>query len=153
MSHDEHLKRFQAGKRFSELGEFFEFDIHLECDHVSNATIPTSFLILRNRSGRTFSRVELLVEANGEYVKYQDFTTLTAVGEIPLVVYLPRIPLKKIEFTNANRIITPYHDVTVTVSIRDDNSIPEHKVKASSLPISPTSVSYTHLTLPTKRIV
>lgn len=142
VSHEEHLKRFQAGKRFRELGEFFEFDIHLECDHVSNATVPTSFLILRNRSGRTFSRIELLVEANGGYVKYQDFTTLIAVGETPLVVYLPRIPLKEIEFTNTNRIVTPYHDVTVTISIRDDDSIPEHKAKVTSFPISPTYTEF-----------
>lgn len=142
VSHEEHLKRFQAGKRFRELGEFFEFDIHLECDHVSNATVPTSFLILRNRSGRTFSRIELLVEANGGYVKYQDFTTLIAVEDTPLVVYLPRIPLKEIEFTSANRIVTSYRDVTVTVFIRDDASIPEYKVQAKSLPISPTYTEF-----------
>ena len=141
VSHEEHLKRFQAGKRFDELGEFFEFDIHLECDHVSNATVPTSFLILRNRSGRTFSRIELLVEANGGYVKYKDFTTLIAVSETPLVVYLPRIPLKEIEFTNTNRIVTPYNNVTVTVFIRDD-SIPEYQSKAASLPISPTYTEF-----------
>lgn len=141
ISHAEHLKRFQAGKHLDELGEFFEFDVHLECDYVSNATVPTSFLILRNRSGQTFNRVELLVEANGEYVKYQDFTTLVAVGEIPLVVYLPRIPLKEIEFTNTNRIILPYRDVTVTVFVHDD-SIPEYKSKAKSRAIRPTYTEF-----------
>lgn len=142
VSHDEHLKRTQAGKRFRELGEFFEFDIHLECDHVSNATVPTSFLILRNRSGQTFNRIELLVEANAGRVKYQDFTTLIAFGETPLVVYLPRIPLKEIEFTDANRIVTSYHDVTVSISICNEGSIPEYKVKATSLPISPTYTEF-----------
>ncbi len=140
-SHAEHLKCFQAGKNFHELGDFFEFDIHLECDHVSNATVPTSFLILRNRSGQAFNRVELLVEANGGYVKYQDFTTLIAVGDIPLVVYLPRIPLKEIELTSTKRIITPYRDVTVMVFVHDD-SIPECKSKAKSQAISPTYTEF-----------
>jgi len=141
VSHQEHLKRFQAGKHFDELGEFFEFDIHLECDHISNATVPTSFLILRNRSGQTFERVELLVEADGGYVKYQDFTTLISVGETPLVVYLPRIPLKEIEFTSSNRIVTPYDKVTVTVLIHD-SAVPEHKAKATSWPINPTYTEF-----------
>jgi len=141
VSHQEHLKRFQPGKRFDELGEFFEFDIHLECDHISNATVPTSFLILRNRSTQTFERVELLVEADGGYVKYQDFTTLVNVGETALVVYLPRIPLKEIEFTSRNRIVTPYDKVTVSLHIRD-SAVPEYKAKATSRSISPSYTEF-----------
>ncbi len=137
VSHTEHLKRIQAGKSFDELGEFFEFDIHLECDHISNATVPTSFLILRNRSAQTFQRVELLVEADGGYVKYQDFTTLIDVGETPLIVYLPRIPLKEVEIISHNRIVTSYKKVTVTLYIRD-SSVPEYQAKATSWPISPS---------------
>lgn len=141
VSHQEHLKRFQAGKRFDELGEFFEFDIRLECDHISNATVPASFIILRNRSTQTFERVELLVEADAGYVKYQDFTTLIAVGETPLVVNLSRIPLKEIEFTSQNKIITPYNQVTVTLYIRDC-TIPEYQAKATSRPFHPSYTEF-----------
>jgi hypothetical protein len=76
VSHNEHINRFQIGKRFDELGEFFEFDIHLECNYLSNSTVPMSFIILRNKSSREFSRIELLVEADAGYVKYQDFSVL-----------------------------------------------------------------------------
>lgn len=141
VSHQEHLKRSQAGKHFDELGEFFEFDIHLECDHVSNATVPTSFLILRNRSDKIFERVELLVEADGGCVKYQDFATLISVGETPVVVYLPRIPLKEIEITENNRIVMSYEKVNITLFIRD-KAVPEERARAVSWPISPTYTEF-----------
>lgn len=95
VSHEEHLKRFQAGKSFDELGRFFEFDIHLECNYLSNSTVPMSFIIIRNKSDKKFSRVELLVEADAGYVKYQDFTTLIDIERTPLVVNLPKFPLKR----------------------------------------------------------
>ncbi len=141
VSHQEHLKRFQAGKRFDELGRFFEFDIHLECNHISNSTIPMSFLILRNISGRSFQRIELLVEADAGYVKYQDFTTLIDVGKTPLVVNLPRIPLKEIELTGSNRIVTTYDKVSIKIAILDD-SISEHESKGESHSICPTYTEF-----------
>lgn len=141
VSHQEHLKRFQAGKRFDALGQFFQFDIHLECDHISNSTVPMSFLILRNISGRSFQRVELLVEADAGYVKYQDFTTLVDIGKIPLVVNLPRIPLKEIELTNDNRIVTAYDNVRVMIEINDD-SLSIYESRSESGPIRPTYTEF-----------
>jgi hypothetical protein len=141
VSHQEHLKRFQTGRNFHELGEFFEFDLHLECNYVSNSTVPMSFLILRNRTERAFDRVEILVQASAAYVKYQDFTTLIDVGETPFVVYLPRIHLKEVEFTNSNRIITSYNEVTVTAFIHD-GSISGHQSKAQSSSICPTYTEF-----------
>lgn len=141
VSHEVHLKRIRAGKQFDTLGNFFEFDIHLECNHISNSTVPMSFLILRNTSERSFHRVELLVEADAGYVKYQDFTTLIDVGQTPLVVKLPRIPLKEIEITGNNRIITAYDKVLVKVVIVD-NSLSENESKAESYAISPTYTEF-----------
>ena len=112
VSHEEHLEHYRPGKRFHALGRFLEYDIHLESDHVSNATVPMSFLILRNISDRTFHRVDLLVEADAGSVKYQDFTTLIDVGSTPLVVHLPRIPLKEMDVQN--NVKNP--DLTVGVS-------------------------------------
>ena len=141
ISHEEHLKRFQAGKSFEELGQFFEFDIHLECNHISNSTIPMSFIILRNKSDRRFERAELLVEADAGYVKYQDFTTLIEIGETPLVINLPRIPLKEIEFTSNDRIITTYKSAKVKLHILDQ-ALPEHEAKSESHSIRPTYTEF-----------
>ena len=136
VSHEEHLEHYRPGKRFHALGRFLEYDIHLESDHVSNATVPMSFLILRNISDRTFHRVDLLVEADAGSVKYQDFTTLIDVGSTPLVVHLPRIPLKEMDVQN-NRIITTYNKVWVKATI-SDNSLSEYEAKAESPRLSPT---------------
>lgn len=141
VSHEEHLKRFQIGRRFDSLGRFFEFDIHLECNHISNSTVPMSFLILRNTSDRTFRRVELIVEADAGYVKYQDFNTLVDIGKTPLVVYLPRIPLKEIELTHDNKIITTYKNVVVKVEILDE-SLSGNESTGESYPISPTYTEF-----------
>lgn len=141
ISHEEHLKRFQTGKSFQSIGEFFEYDIHLECNHVSNSTVPMSFVILRNKSDRIFERVELLIEADAGYVKYQDFTTLIDVGETPIVVNLPRIPLKEIEFTSNNRIITSYKSAKVKIVI-PDQSLSERESKSESHAISPTYTEF-----------
>lgn len=141
VSHEEHLKRFSAGKRFDELGNFFEFDIYLECNHISNSTVPMSFLILRNTSEKLFQRVELLVEADAGYVKYQDFSTLIDVGKTPLVVNLPKIPLKEIEFTRNNRIVTSYDKVRVKIWILD-GSLSEYESKSECYPISPSYTEF-----------
>lgn len=141
VSHEEHLKRFRPGKRFETLGKFFEYDIHLECNHISNATVPMSFLILRNTSERIFNRVELVVEADAGYVKYQDFTTLIGVGITPLVVNLPRIPLKEIEVTKNNKIVTTYSKVVVKIAILD-SSLSEYESKAESHGITPTYTEF-----------
>lgn len=141
VSHQRYLKHFQAGKHFVKLGRFFEFDIHLECNHLTNETIPTSFLILHNISSQVFERVELLVEADAGFVKYQDFTTLISVGKTPLVVYLPRIPLKDIEVRGGNNIVTSYKNVTVAVQIQDGD-IAKHEAKAKSLPFTPTYTEF-----------
>jgi len=141
VSHEEHLKRFRPGKRFDALGKFFEYDIHLECNHISNATVPMSFLILRNTSERKFSRIELVVEADAGYVRYQDFTTLIDVGIIPLVVNLPRIPLKEIEVTKTNRIVTTYSKVVVKISILD-SSLSEYEAKSESHGITQTYTEF-----------
>jgi hypothetical protein len=140
-SHKEHLKRFAPGKHFSELGSFFEFSTHLECNHISNATNPMSFLILRNTTEKLFQRIELLVEADAGYVKYQDFSILVDVGKTPLVVNLPKIPLKDIELTNNNRIITTYNKVRVKILILD-KSIKEYESKAESYPITPSYTEF-----------
>jgi hypothetical protein len=141
VSHEEHLKRFQMGKRFDALGSFFEFDIHLECNHISNSTVPMSFLILRNTSVRSFQRIDLLVEADAGYVKYQDFTTLLDVDKTPLVVNLPRIPLKEIELTSNNRIVTTYDKVRIKIEIHDEK-LSDHESKGESHPISPTYTEF-----------
>lgn len=141
VSHEEHVKRFQTGKCFDELGIFFEFDIHLECNYLSNSTVPMSFIILRNKSDKKFSRVELLVEADAGYVKYQDFTTLVDIESTPLVVNLPRIPLKEIEFTSNNRIVTTYKNVRVKIKIIDD-SVSEYDSSAESYEISPSYTEF-----------
>lgn len=141
VSHEEHLKRSQMGKRFDALGSFFEFDIHLEGNHISNSTVPMSFLILRNTSKSSFQRIDLLVEADAGYVKYQDFTTLVDVGETPLVVNLPRIPLKEIELTSNNRIITTYDKVRVKIKIHDE-ALRDHESKGDSHSISPTYTEF-----------
>lgn len=141
ISHEEHLKRFRMGKRFDALGSFFEFDIHLECNHISNSAVPMSFLILRNTSERSFERIELLVEADAGYVKYQDFTTLVDVGKTPLVVNLPRIPLKEIELTSNNRIITTYDKVRIKINIHDD-LLSDYEAKGESHSIRPTYTEF-----------
>jgi hypothetical protein len=141
ISHEEHLKRFRTGKRFDELGRFFEFDIHLECNYLSNSTIPMSFIIIRNKSEKKFSRVELLVEADAGYVKYQDFTTLIDIESTPLVVNLPRIPLKEIEFTSNNHIVTTYKDIRIKIKIIDD-SINEYDASAESYAINPSYTEF-----------
>jgi hypothetical protein len=82
-----------------------------------------------------------LVEADAGYVKYQDFITLIDVDQTPLVVNLPRIPLKEIEFTRNNRIITTYDNVRVKVKIID-SSVSEYESKAESLSISPTYTEF-----------
>lgn len=141
VSHQEYIKRFQAGKRFEALGSFFEFDIYLECNHISNSTVPMSFLILRNVSERPFPKVELLVEADAGYVKYQDFTTLVDVGKTPLVVNLPRIPLKEIELMSNNRIITTYDKVRVAIQINDE-ALSDYEARSESRPIRPTYTEF-----------
>jgi hypothetical protein len=141
VSHQEHLKRLQVGRRFEELGEFFEFGIHLECDHLSNITVPKSILMLRNRSSRIFERVALLVEATSSHSKYQDFTTLIDVGVTPLVVYLTKIPLKEIAVSDSNRITRSYDHVIVTLFIKD-SEIPEYKTKVTSWPIKPSYTEF-----------
>jgi hypothetical protein len=141
VSHNEHINRFQIGKRFDELGEFFEFDIHLECNYLSNSTVPMSFIILRNKSSREFSRIELLVEADAGYVKYQDFSVLKNVGDIPLAVNLPRIPLREVELTSNNRILMTYEKVQVELNIIDD-SLEASRCFAKSRIISPSYTEF-----------
>lgn len=142
VSHEEHLKHTRLGKRFGELGSFFEFDIHLECNYLSNSTVPMSFIILRNKSENKFSRAELLVEADAGHVKYQDFTTLIDLDSIPRVVSLPSIPLKEVEFTDSNDIVTSYNNVRVKIKIIDDKIISEEESSAESCAISPTYTEF-----------
>lgn len=141
VSHEEHLKRFSPGKRFEKLGKYFEFELHLESNYVSNATVPMSFVILRNTSGRTFKRVEVVVEADAGYVKYQDVSSLVEVGPTPVVLHLPRIPLKEIELTRDNRIMTSYNDVHVRLQIAD-GAVEEGESAAESLTIRPTYTEF-----------
>jgi len=100
-----------------------------------------SFIIIRNKSDRLFERVELLVEADAGYVKYQDFTTLIDVGETPVVVNLPRVPLKEIEFSSNNRIITSYKNAKVKIAILDQ-SLSERESKSESQAINPTYTEF-----------
>jgi hypothetical protein len=141
VSHNRFLERSQAGKHFQALGEFFEFDLHLESDHLSNATVPMSFVVLRNRSGQIFSRIEVHVQATARHVEYQDFTTLIEVGERPVVINLPRIPLKEMQVTESDGITTTYDNARVSISILDD-AIPVQQARAKSHRITPSYTEF-----------
>lgn len=120
-SHIAYSKRLATRRKFKDLGSLFEYDIHLECDHISNSTVPMSVLLIKNKSDLKFSRVEILVEACAGYAKYQDFTTLIDVTDVPLIILLPRIPLKEMHFTDDFRIVTPYQHAVIKLNILDDN--------------------------------
>ncbi len=141
VSHDKHLKRFSAGQTFQDIGIFFEFDIFLECNYISNSTVPMSFIIIKNKSKKLFKKVDLFVEADADYVKFQDYTRLVDLGETPLIIYLPKIPLKEVKFTNDNKINTPYSRVKVKLEIFDE-SLTESEAISESRAITPSYTEF-----------
>lgn len=142
ISHQEYLRRNQIGQRFENIGKYFSFDIHLESDYISNATIPISSLVLRNISEKKFKRIELIVKAEADYAAFQDFTTLFDVDDKQLVINLPRIPLKQLDITKDHKIIRTYNKVQVKIRIIDDPSITQNDAESESLPIHPSYTEF-----------
>ena len=137
ISHNEYLKRRMADKKLYPLGNFFEFKLFLENEYFSNLNNPMSYLTLKNISDRSFSRIELSVEASSRDldVKFSDFTALFNVGRTSYMIILPKIPLKSFDFTEENRLIRIYDTIRIKIFIYD-NSVSENNAIAESLPIN-----------------
>lgn len=70
----------------------------------------TCTLWLKAKEGKSFSRVTLCVTASLEKLRYQSSVVLYDVGERPIVVAIPSIPLRQVE-VHGNMVHVPYLSV------------------------------------------
>ena len=140
ISHEMYWKRNQLGKRFTKLGMFFEYDIHLQCKYLSNSEIPVSSILIRNKSEENFKKIELIVEVSRRTIKFFDSAILFDVDNVPIIVKLPKIPLREITFDKDSNFFFTYNSYKVKINAYDEDSNSYKEIGKSTMHLTHTEI-------------